>query len=268
MTLERWQKLSEWPMIGAALLFLVAYSVQVIADLPDSAGVWADDLVWTTWAMFLLDYAVRLWLAPDRRRWFVRNLYELLILALPALRPLRLLRLVTLLKVVHSRAGNALRGRLLTYVLGSAAMLVYCGALAALDAEQNEPGANIKSIGDALWWALTTITTVGYGDRYPVTGIGRFAAAGLMVAGIAVLGVVTASIASWLVENVSVETAARTAARTVAAVEAIDEPLEERIQALTEEIARLTAAVQARTSTEPGTGGRSGQASQPKPLPD
>jgi voltage-gated potassium channel len=53
-----------------------------------------------------------------------------------------------------------------------------------------------------LWWALTTIATVGYGDRYPVTGQGRLVAAGLMVAGIAVLGVVTASIASWLIEKV------------------------------------------------------------------
>ncbi|MDQ4504286.1 ion channel [Sinomonas sp. ASV322] len=245
MTLERWQKVSEWPMIGAALLFLGAYSVQVIADLPDNEGIWADELVWVAWAIFLVDYVVRLWLAPSRGRWFVRNLYELPILALPALRPLRLLRLVTLLKVVHSRAGNALRGKLLMYVLGSAAMLIYCGALAVLDAEQNEPGANIKNFGDAMWWALTTITTVGYGDHYPVTTIGRFAAAGLMVAGIAVLGVVTASIASWLVENVSAETAARTTERALDAIEALDEPLEQQIRSLNEQVARLTAMLEA-----------------------
>lgn len=233
-------------MVLAALLFLGAYSVQVIADLPESSGIWEDDLVWVAWAMFILDYAVRLLLAPNRSRWFVRNLHELAILALPALRPLRLLRLVTLLKVVHSRAGNALRGKILVYVLGSATMLVYCGALAALDAEQNAPNSNIKSIGDALWWALSTITTVGYGDHYPVTAVGRFAAAGLMLAGIAVLGVVTASIASWLVESVSAETAAKTAASTAAALEAIDEPLEDQIRALTAEVTRLTAALEAR----------------------
>lgn len=233
-------------MVVAALLFLVAYSVQVIADLPDNEGIWADDVVWVAWAVFIVDYLVRLWLAPNRRRWFVRNLHELAILALPALRPLRLLRLVTLLKVVYGRAGNALRGRLLVYVLGSATMLVYCGALAALDVEQNDPNSNIKSIWDALWWALSTITTVGYGDHYPVTAVGRLAAAGLMVAGIAVLGVVTASIASWLVESVSTETAARTADAAMAAIEAADEPLEDEIRALAQQVARLTAALEAR----------------------
>lgn len=233
-------------MIVAALLFLAAYSIQVIADLPNSDGVWEDDVVWIAWAMFVVDYVVRLWLAPNRRRWFVRNLYELPILALPALRPLRLLRLVVFLKVFQNRAGAALRGRILTFVLSAAAVLVYCGALAALDAEQNDPHANIRSFGDALWWALTTITTVGYGDRYPVTLAGRFAAAGLMLSGIAVVGVVTASIASWLVENVSKETAAKAAEAIGEAVEAADEPLEDQIRLLTHQVGKLTAALEAR----------------------
>jgi voltage-gated potassium channel len=56
--------------------------------------------------------------------------------------------------------------------------------------------ANIKTFGDALWWALSTMTTVGYGDRYPTTGEGRLVAGGLMLAGVALLGVITASLAS------------------------------------------------------------------------
>lgn len=71
-------------MIAAALAFLVAYSIQVIADLPDEQGVWADAVVWAAWAVFAADYGVRLWLAPKRGRWFVRNLHELAILALRA----------------------------------------------------------------------------------------------------------------------------------------------------------------------------------------
>ncbi|MDP5225737.1 MULTISPECIES: potassium channel family protein [Arthrobacter] len=246
MTLERWQKASEWPLIGAALIFLVAYSIQVIANLSDAEGFWADAVVWASWAVFAVDYAARLWLAPQRGRWFVMNLHELAILALPALRPLRLLRLVLLLKLIHTRAGNALRGKILSYVFGAAAILVYCGALAALDAEQNDPQANIKTFGDALWWALATITTVGYGDHYPVTLVGRLAAAGLMVAGIAVLGVVTASIASWLVETVSTEAAEKSAEETAAALEPL-EALEERIEVLTRQVELLTA-VLARTT--------------------
>ena len=72
--------------------------------------------------------------------------------------------------------------------------------------EQNTPGANITAFADALWWAVATITTVGYGDFYPVTQLGRFVAAGLMIGGIAVLGIVTAAVASWLVEHVAAET--------------------------------------------------------------
>ncbi|AMM31629.1 Ion transport 2 domain protein [Sinomonas atrocyanea] len=239
-------------MIVAAVVFLAAYSVQVIADLPESANLLPDDLVWVAWAVFLIDYAVKLWLAPSRGRWFVRHLHELFILALPALRPLRLLRVVTILNVFHSRAGAALRGKLLAYVLGSSAMLVYCGALATLDSEQNDPNANIRSIGDALWWAVTTMTTVGYGDRYPVTAVGRFAAVGLMLTGIAVLGVVTGSIASWIVDAVARQTARQTAAAVEEAVEAIDEPLEEQMRALVEQVARLSAALEARNLKDPG----------------
>lgn len=71
-----------------------------------------------------------------------------------------------------------------------------------LDAEQAAPGANIKTPGDALWWAATTVTTVGYGDRYPVTTQGRLIAVALMVVGIAMVGAITASVAAWLVSQV------------------------------------------------------------------
>ena len=81
-------------------------------------------------------------------------------------------------------------------------MAVGLGALAVLDAERDAPGANITTAGDALWWAATTVTTVGYGDRYPVTTTGRFVAVALMVVGIAVVSALTAVIASWLIDNV------------------------------------------------------------------
>ena len=71
-----------------------------------------------------------------------------------------------------------------------------------LDAERGH-GGPIESFGDALWWAMATVMTVGYGDMYPVTAAGRLIATALMIAGIAVLGVVTASLASWLIERVT-----------------------------------------------------------------
>ena len=87
------------------------------------------------------------------------------------------------------------------HVVTAAVIIVFVGAVGILDVERHATGANIHSFGDALWWALTTVTTVGYGDKYPVTAQGRLIAAGLMLTGIAVLGVVTASVASWFIQN-------------------------------------------------------------------
>ena len=81
-----------------------------------------------------------------------------------------------------------------------------------LDAERNYPDASITTFGDALWWACTTITTVGYGDRYPVSVTGRFIAVALMLGGIALLGTITATIASWLVQRVTEQDQASQAA--------------------------------------------------------
>jgi voltage-gated potassium channel len=67
------------------------------------------------------------------------------------------------------------------------------------------PDANISDFGEAIWWAVTTMTTVGYGDHYPVTAAGRLVALGLMVGGIALLGTVTATLASWIVETVEAD---------------------------------------------------------------
>lgn len=208
MTQASWRKRTEWPLAVAAVFFLLIYSVQVIAQPVAARGQLLEILASIIWTVFLVDYVVNLWLAPDRGSWFLRNLHELLIIVLPMLRPLRVLRLVTLLRVLNRVGGTALRGRILVYVISSAVVLSYVAALAILDVERADPEANITTLGDALWWAMTTITTVGYGDHYPVTGGGRLIATALMIGGIAVLGVVTASVASWLVDNVAAGTAA------------------------------------------------------------
>lgn len=80
--------------------------------------------------------------------------------------------------------------------------MAFVTSLAALDVERGAPHATITTFPDAAWWAATTVATVGYGDRYPVTGQGRLVAVALMVTGIALLGVITAAIASWFVERV------------------------------------------------------------------
>ncbi len=204
MTLARWEEVTEWPLTIASVLFLAAYSLQVLAPHSVASGP-AQWVIVITWVGFAVDYAVSLVLAEQRLKWFLRNLPALAIVALPALRPLRLLRLITLIAVLQKVAGNALRGRVVTYVVSASVLLVYMAALAIYDAERAAPDATIVSFGDGVWWAFTTITTVGYGDLTPVTTTGRVIAVALMIGGIALLGVVTATLASWLVEKVSAE---------------------------------------------------------------
>jgi voltage-gated potassium channel len=230
MTQQRYRDLADWPLTMTALIFLAAYAWQVIGRIEGSGALWLEAVMWATWGIFAVDYVINLWLAEDQSGWFVRNLHELLIVALPFFRPLRLLRLVTLLSVLHRTLGDTLRGRVVTYVAGSATMLVFVGAIAVLDVEQSAPDAKIVTFGDALWWAMTTITTVGYGDMYPVTPIGRMVAAALMMSGIAVLGVVTASIASWLVQRVE---------DTAEAVSDAEEPVRAGVAELVAEMALL-----------------------------
>lgn len=206
---ERWEESAEWPLMGAAVLFLLAYAGPIIWPRISPAAVNAAWWIqWTTWAIFAADYLVRLSLAKRRGSWFFRHLVDFSVIVLPMLRPLRLLRLVTVLNVANRHATVTLRGRVATYVVGAAALLSFVAALAVLDAERGGIESTIQSFGDAWWWAITTMTTVGYGDRFPITTTGRFVAVGLMIGGIALLGTVTATLASWLSDRVRSDTEA------------------------------------------------------------
>lgn len=156
--------------------------------------------------VFVIDYAVRLYLTPaPRLAWVRRTWVDLVVVVVPILRPLRILRLITMLQTLNRYAGSSVRGKIGVYLAGGTAMIIFIGALAMLDNERGKPGANIETFGDAVWWAMTTVTTVGYGDRFPVTGMGRVIAGAVMVAGIALLGTVTATLASWLIDQVRAE---------------------------------------------------------------
>lgn len=234
MKQRQWQRRSEVPLIVAAVVYLAAYSLQVTADPEPASARVLEGVSWTVWALFLIDYLASLLLAEVRGRWFVQHLHELVILLLPMLRPLRLLRLIPLLRILNRSGGNALRGRIILYVIAAMAVLGYAGAPAVLDVEQDAPGANILTLPDALWWALTTVTSVGYGDYYPVTGAGRLVAAGLMIAGIGVLSAVTAAFASWLVENVASTRAAE------AKAEESDQQVQDQLRSVSLQIDTLT----------------------------
>lgn len=203
---QRWEKRAEVPLLLLALAFLIAYAWPVLDPRldPDLRTV-LEIASWTVWVAFVIDFAARLYLADGRRSYALSHGYDVALILLPMLRPLRLLRLLAFARVLNRSAAGSLVGKVSTYVAGTAVMALGLGAIAVLDAEQGASGANITTFSDALWWSATTVTTVGYGDRFPVTTAGRFVAVALMLVGIAYIGAITAGVAAWLVAQVEAD---------------------------------------------------------------
>ncbi|MET9619349.1 potassium channel family protein [Streptomyces sp. NPDC006464] len=199
---EHWEARTQTPLLALAVAFGIAYAVRIV--LPD-ADPWVHSVCslteWVVWVAFALDYLVRLALAPAKWAFVRGHPLDLLAVLLPLVQPLRLLRLVSTLLLVGRRARMAPQITLTTYVAGAVVGLMMFGSLAVLHVERDAPNGNIKTLGDAVWWSFTTMTTVGYGDHAPTTGLGRILAVGLMLSGIALLGVVTANIAAWFISR-------------------------------------------------------------------
>ena len=203
MDQARWEKIVQWPLLVASVLFLISYSWRVLADLDGPRYLLTAVILVAAWLIFATDYLVNLYLAPERGHWFVTHLFDLVVVFLPVLRPLRLLRLVTMLPMFQRSPGQAVRSRVGLYLIGASSLLIWMGSLATLDAERSAPGANITTVGDSVWWAFVTVSTVGYGDYFPVTGVGRLVAVGLMLGGVTLVGVITATLASWILERIA-----------------------------------------------------------------
>jgi voltage-gated potassium channel len=201
--LRTWQRRTEWPLTGLASLFLCCYAVQVLYVSASPALRNGLEVVLSgMWALFVGDYVVRFLLAVHKGRFLVRTPFDLAVVALPMLRPLRVLRLITVVTLLNRQLMHSVHRRVAVYTTGATALIGLAASLAVLDAERDTPGASITTFQDAAWWTLTTITTVGYGDEYPVTGEGRLVAATLMIGGIVLLGVVTGLVASWFVRTI------------------------------------------------------------------
>lgn len=203
---ERWERRTEVPLLLLAAAFLAAYAWPVVDPTIDRDLETALRVVsWTVWVAFSADFVVRVAIADDRATYVRRHWYDVALILVPLLRPLKLLRLLAFARMLHRAARTNLVGRVGVYVGGASVSAVSLGALGVLDAERDAEGANITSFGDALWWACATVTTVGYGDRYPVTTTGRVVAVALMLVGVALFGTVTATVAAWLVSHIAEE---------------------------------------------------------------
>jgi len=208
---ERFSDAVEVPLTVLAVLWLPVLVVPLVVRVSAGTGDVLDGIDYLVWAVFVVEYLVKLYLSPSRWQFFRRHLVDLAVIAVPVLRPLRALRLLRLLRLVTlGRAGLILASALkrarellthngLHFVLLSVLTIVGVCSAVELAFEQHAPGSNIHNFGDALWWAIVTVTTVGYGDKYPVTAGGRGVAVVLMLTGIGLVGVLSATVASYFV---------------------------------------------------------------------
>lgn len=138
------------------------------------------------------------------------NIFDLVIVLVPFLRSFRALRLLRLLRSIRAgvvaaeiirRIRSILTHKGLHFILLAVLIMVLVGAAVEVAVESQASGSNIHNYGQALWWAIVTITTVGYGDHVPATGLGQGVAVILMLTGVGLVGVLTATVASYFVEE-------------------------------------------------------------------
>jgi voltage-gated potassium channel len=188
------------------VLFVMAYTVYVLwPDRPQGVTTAVFAILILTWLIFVIDVVIRIALTPHGRRWHYawHHPLEVLSAILPVFRALRVVGLLQNLPVLKRHTPSAVRAQFIILALAYACAWVFFLSLATLEAERDAPGANITTFGDSIWWALVTIATVGYGDTYPVTSLGRFYAVLLMAGGVAIVGTASATIISFLNERMA-----------------------------------------------------------------
>ncbi|MFI7009671.1 potassium channel family protein [Streptomyces sp. NPDC050145] len=200
--LARWERRTAGVLAAASLLFLASYAVLVLGPgLPGAVRDLCLAVTCAAWAVFAADYVVRRRLSGQRWPRFVRTHWlDTVVLLLPLLRPVRIVRAYERVKRRHGRPRFALHARVMLYAGVSTLLLGFAASLAVYQQERDAPGATIQTFGDAVWWACTTVSSVGYGDMAPVTPVGRLVAVGLMGCGLALLGAVVGSFSSWLLQ--------------------------------------------------------------------
>ena len=211
---DRYVAATDVPLLVLAILWLPVLILPWVITLSHDMAETFTAIDYLVWAVFAVDYLIRFYLAPDRKHFFTHNLIDLLVVIVPFFRPLRALRIVRILQLARvvaigaeglRRARNILTHRGLHYVLLAVLIIMLVCSWLVLVFERHAHGSNIHNFPDALWWSIVTVTTVGYGDTYPVTGAGRGIAVVLMFVGIGLIGVLTASVASFFVKQDSDE---------------------------------------------------------------
>lgn len=199
-----WERYTTVPMIILSFLFILSFSILILDDLKFFAPIERVliGVIIVVWATFWVDYIVRFALSPNKRSFFRHNLIDFASLVIPFVRPFLLLMYLARLRYFRGKTGASLRARVIAYLVSFSIMYIYVVSVFVYQAERNAPGATITSFGDAVWWAMETISTVGYGDMIPVTVAGRIYATLLMLGGMLIVGATTGTVVSSLGERI------------------------------------------------------------------
>ena len=197
--LAEWEERSSTPMFVASVLYLLAFAAPIMSTrIQEPYDGYLNIIQMILWGLFAADYCIRLYLAPRRLYFITHNLMNLAIVLLPAW------RIVSFLAMIHLTANRQYKrlSELGMKLFGYTAIFIIMFALSIYSVESSEPGAMIRDLPTAYWWTFTTLATVGYGDVYPVTGIGRVIAVIVMLYGVGLVAVATGALASWIIEKI------------------------------------------------------------------
>lgn len=198
-----------------SMYVLIALMIDTFIKLPPEVSrilILIDNIIC---GVFLFDFAKRFYQSDNKLK-FMKWGWIDLISSIPTLdfmragRALRLVRLLRILRafrstkhLVHHVFKSRMQGTLTAAAIIAVLMVIF-SSIAILQVE-TDPNSNIKTAEDAIWWAYVTITTVGYGDKFPVTTEGRIIASLLMTVGVGLFGTFTAFLASWFIEQTKKE---------------------------------------------------------------
>jgi voltage-gated potassium channel len=196
----------QFVILVLSVLTLGAIAADTFLPLPHEVSRILQGIDLIACGVFFIDFVVR-FRAAESKLAFMKWGWIDLVASIPNINVLRIGRFVRVLRVLRLLRGIRSLRRLFAVlfvsrtrggvasVIMTAFMLVTFASIAILLCE-TDPGSNIKTAGDAVWWSMTTVTTVGYGDRYPVTTAGRVIAMGLMIGGMGLFGTLSGIIAS------------------------------------------------------------------------
>jgi voltage-gated potassium channel len=184
-----------------AVAFLISFSYPAFVDSVSTSTQRVLDLVQLiSWVAFALDLIYGVYKSENWKSYLRKHPLDVLAVTLPFLRPLRVLRVISFGALALEKVALARSMAVTTKVIVTTIFLTYIAAVQMTIFERDADGSNIKNFGDGIWWAFVSVTTVGYGDKYPVTTSGKFLAVALLVLGISLLATITASVATSFIQ--------------------------------------------------------------------